>query len=66
MRPTSSGKARGLVLLPWPERSGLTLDGANIMTTKKTLDWSSRLALSGGAALAATCIAALAMTFQVF
>ncbi len=36
------------------------------MTNRKTVDWSSRLALSGGAALAVTCIAALAMTFQVF
>ena len=36
------------------------------MTTRKPLAWTHNLALSGGVALAATYLAALALTFRVF
>jgi hypothetical protein len=36
------------------------------MTTKKPSDLTYRLAASGGATLALTCLVALILTFQVF
>jgi hypothetical protein len=36
------------------------------MTSRKPLDWISKLAFSGGVTLATTYLAALVLTFRVF
>ena len=59
-----AGKASPLDWRLWLGRPNTT--GATIMTSRKTLDWMSKLAFSASATLTATYLAAIILTYRVF